>query len=106
MVARRTEYADVPAAKAYMQKRGTSHGVGAAVCLVLAVAAYLGIASLAVFDPCRVFYRTHQPIQASPACQAYGAIGVTIPALVLGSLAFAVIAGARWLKARRASGNL
>lgn len=54
---------------------------------------------LPVFEPCRMFYRTHNPIQDSPACKVFAAMNVLWAGSFLIGCGAAMIAA--YLAARR-----
>jgi hypothetical protein len=78
----------------------------AAVTSFVSAGALFSIAQLAVvFAPCRMFYRTHQPIQDSAACHVFMLIGPFVLILALVSLTFAAVAVRTWSKLRLSSKN-
>ena len=70
---------------------------------VAAVLAFWLNGSLAAFEPCRVLYRTHHPVQDSPTCQVHSALGLLSVAFLLASLAACLASCVRWFGKRAAS---
>ena len=85
----------------YMQRRAKFFALLAIAGMAAAAIAAFVSSSLAAFEPCRVFYRTHQPVQDSLACQVHSAIGACVVVFILVALVFAVLAGVRWLSHRQ-----
>jgi ABC-type transport system involved in cytochrome c biogenesis permease subunit len=84
-----------------MHKRAAFLALLAVTSAVAAAISALASSSLAAFEPCRVLYRTHQPVQDSLACQAHSAIGLLSLLFLLGSFVLALFAGASWFGNRR-----
>jgi len=72
-------------------------------CAVLAI---VGLTlDLEAFAPCRVAYRTHNPVQDSRACQTFSAIFEVSILLIVISLALFIVAAVRWLRSVRRARN-
>jgi len=83
-----------------------SHGITLALVAVvscgLAVVGFVVSASLDVFAPCRLVYRTQQSVQGSLACQSYAAINLSAVLFVLAALVLGIVVTVRALLRRRA----
>jgi hypothetical protein len=84
-----------------MRSRAVFFGLLAVASAVAAAAGTFASSSLAAFEPCRVMYRTYQPVQDSLTCQAHSAIGLLSLLFLFGAFVCAVFAGARWFGGRR-----
>jgi hypothetical protein len=71
-----------------MSAKGALPKLGA-VAVLLGGAAIIAAQTLPLFAPCRILYRTHQPVQDSPACQVFYWLGDLCVVL----LGFAAVVG-------------
>jgi len=74
-------------------------------CAVPAIVGLVVTLNLEAFAPCLVAYRTHNPVQDSPACQTFSAIFEVSILLIVISLALLIVAAVRWLRSVRGASN-
>lgn len=76
-----------------MNERIVTFAIVAAASCALAVVGFVVCGALESFAPCRVVYRTHQPVHDSLACQSYAAISLFSLLLFLAAGIFAIATG-------------
>jgi hypothetical protein len=88
-----------------MNERVVGFALVATISCALAVGGFVVSGSVESFAPCRLLYRTRQPVQDSLACQAYAAITLLSLLLFVGAIVLAIAAGVLAFVRRRAASS-
>lgn len=81
----------------------TSLLIACGALVIVATLSELLAGSLAAFEPCRILYRSHQPVQDSVACQVHSVLGVLTAVSLVVAAALGLGASVRWLRGRAAT---